>query len=179
MEEHFGLSTRRSTVGVAVLSHLPLGPVRVRRMPSMRGVGEEAAGKCLQRQLIETSVGWPSDPSRRVSVLITHVEYHCIGDRRLQAQYLADRIRNTTGPLLVLGDTNLQPHTAEMQLIFDTGVQDATIAHGTHGPTEVVVGEGQVDYVLYRDLRLIEAHVADHRNASDHRPVVATFGLLD
>jgi hypothetical protein len=41
MEEHYGLNTRMSSVGCAVLSHLPLGETKVYGMPTSRGEGED------------------------------------------------------------------------------------------------------------------------------------------
>jgi endonuclease/exonuclease/phosphatase family metal-dependent hydrolase len=161
-----------------------------------------AYGKCLQRQLIETSFQYGP---QRVTLMITHIEYQCLQDRRLQTEFVAERIRNTTGyvwltlffdhppsasrlipfylficsPLIVLGDFNLQATAPEMAPIFATGVKDATIEAGTSTHTEVVVGEGQVDFVLFRDLKVIDARVDDlPHDVSDHRPVIATFALL-
>jgi len=106
------------------------------------------------------------------------VEYACQSDRMLQALFLADLINQTQGPLIILADFNLRPETAEMKEIFKTGVKDATIEAGTNTFTEVICGEGHIDYILFRDLRLISAFVGENYDASDHRPVVATFGLL-
>jgi len=159
------------------LSHYKLGTTYVHRLPSSP---RSQAGKCLRRQLIETSIMFETT---RVAIFVSHLEYHCEEDRALQTAFVAHRIlsvQKAGTPLIVLADFNLQPHTPEMRTVFATGVRDATIQAGTNTTTEVVVGEGHVDYILYHNLQLMHADVLEeHHNVSDHRPVLASFTLLD
>ncbi len=181
MIEAYGLTTRQSSVGVALLSYLPLGPTRAVKLPSSGGVGEAAEAKCLQRQMIESSFVYGGV---NITLMCVHVEYMCIADRSAQTQFIADRIMRSDipsdQPVLLIGDFNTKPDSDEMKQLFKaTGLKEATIEAGTATDTEIVVGEGQVDFILYRNLRLISAAADTHSSAvSDHRPVIARFGLL-
>lgn len=77
----------------------------------------------------------------------------------LQAEYIADLISNSSGPLILTGDFNVQPTSQEFAVIASSGIRNAYAdAHG--GVFQKTYESGEIiDYIWYRDLQLISAEV--------------------
>ncbi len=99
-------------------------------------------------------------------------------DRLSQAAKTAQIIKQTTGPLILLGDFNSEPQSVQIKTIIQAGVIDAyaTTHNQTHAPT-TVDGNSTIDFIFYRGLQIKGSGIVQGYTGSDHRPVYAVFEL--
>jgi len=80
-------------------------------------------------------------------------------------------------PVVVMGDFNLNPYEAEMDVLLDTGFKFSL--HGNRkirGPSTLLNRVAYVDHIFYRNLNFVKSFVVDEiGDISDHYPVVADF----
>lgn len=104
------------------------------------------------------------------------------GQRRLQAERLAELLEELEGPVVLMGDFNALPGSRELEPL--AGLQDAyaalegqpplTYPSGAYGARDKDGWRGCIDFVFLRGLRLVRTRVVyDQARASDHNPVVA------
>lgn len=158
--------------GVALLSAEPLGPPMV-------------------QALWASGLGLAAAPPMAVPIVVTHLTAQAVGapDRVRQLATLLPWTA-TLGPARILtGDFNAMPDSPEMQPVFaayhDAWV-DALRAGTARGSLDGLTHKGtRIDYVLYTagpNIQLQSAETVNTvplvgREASDHRPVVATFTI--
>lgn len=134
-------------------------------------VAKDALGKTSMTSLPVSRIGLAVkfQSANGVPIIVTHLASgkQNVDARKKEADALM-KWANSFGPSSILiGDFNAKPGDEEMQAVLsvykDAG-GDAT--HGDH----------RIDYVLFRgnDLTLAQIETVDS-NASDHKPLVATF----
>jgi len=115
-----------------------------------------------------------------IKIMNVHMEFDPSGSL-LQAHYIADKLRNSTGPLILTGDFNVEPDSIEYAVILSSGVRNAYF-DSHNGTFDRTYTDGKtIDYLWYRELIVTGARVLQNESlhVSDHYPVVATFRLLN
>lgn len=118
-----------------------------------------------------------ADETVGVSIVNTHLTYAGSGQRRSQAEAVAQIADGQGLPVIVAGDLNapieaseLAPLSGRFEDAFATiGVVAGDVARASCGPY-------RIDHLLTRGLRAIDCGVRrDAADASDHWPIVGTF----
>lgn len=159
----------RRRFGNAILSVYPI--VDRENIPLPRSGGHE------QRGLLRVRVDVRGTPW---VVHATHLQHDDPAERLVQARAV-NGLLGTRRRLIVMGDLNAQPTTAEIRALAD-GLVDTWQAAGS-GPgytSSCPVPSQRIDYILHSpDVGTVGAAVvgsARARIASDHLPVVADIG---
>ncbi len=114
-----------------------------------------------------------------VAILTAHLTYAGTEQRRRQAEELARIATGIRGPVVVAGDFNAAIEAPEVGALA-TGFEDAFRAAGLEpgDARRASCGLSRIDHLVSRSLRALDCRVVtEARDASDHLPVVATFGL--
>lgn len=153
-----GKVSRPSEEGVAVFSRYPI-------------VSTTSYGLPYERALAKARIRVPGGDV--VSVYTVHLDSFSSGKRAVQARDVLRIVRKSPGITFLTGDMNSQADTAPIRMLR-TVLRDAWAEKGKGaGATR----RSRIDYVFYRgDVRVDSVEVVQS-NASDHRPVVATFSL--
>lgn len=156
----------RRQYGTAVLSKYPI--VAGRNYP-LSSLGYE------QRGLLETEIDLGGT---RLNVYCIHMGL--TSDQRiLQAEEAQAIIGRKTGPVVLAGDFNSDPGSPELRLLLSGGLSDcfAGVTGNLTFPSDAP--ERRIDYLLYNS-RLAQGPAAVIAStASDHRPIVCEFRILD
>ncbi len=151
--------------GIAVLTRQPSAAPEILRLPSSRG-----------REPRVATVSRLAHGGRRVAVVGTHLQNGPRWEPRpteamRQLRWLAERLADEPGPLVLAGDVNMERRTAA-SVLEPLGWSLAVTA-----PTFPATAPSKtIDVVATRGARVVEARVPVTR-ASDHRPVVADVAL--
>lgn len=174
-------------------------------MASGRGDGPETEGLAFlapaplgavtHTKLYNSRIGLAVRPGegRQVSVIVTHLTNGAknAGDRTKQVAQLLPFGDAQGVPRLMIGDLNADASSPELEplmRVYRDAWADATQAGTTRGAADGSTrasGSGRIDYILYvpdTSMQLEWAQTVDTReligmDASDHRPVVASFKL--
>ncbi|MBI5243748.1 MAG: endonuclease/exonuclease/phosphatase family protein [Elusimicrobia bacterium] len=94
-------------------------------------------------------------------------------DRRLQADAILSIVSAAKGPVVIMGDFNAGPGSAEVRKFLRSFTDAAASAGPTHPSSRP---KNRIDYIFFRGLHAIKAWVAPS-NASDHCAVyLAAYG---
>ena len=164
LQYYEGPKTRDSTFGNGLLSAFPIVATETIILPSK---GELAV-------LIKAKI---SINDAVLNIFVAHFG-ETETDRLSQAEKTAQIIKQTTGPLILLGDFNSEPQSVQIKTIIQAGVIDAyaTTHNQTHTPT-TVDGNSAIDFIFYRGLQIKWSGIIQGYTGSDHRPVYAVFEL--
>lgn len=117
---------------------------------------------------------------RVLRVLNTHLEYGSQAERLRQAAAVADAVRSGRSSVVLLGDLNAGPSSAEVARVCEVVTDSWALAGTGDGFTfDAVNPHVRIDYVLVGDgVSVRSAHVLP-THASDHWPVVVDAVLED
>lgn len=152
--------------GEAVLSRAPILASAVHPLPHRAGSEPRAALAIRVRPF----------PNRPELVFVaTHLDHQeDAADRLMQVRELLRVIGEEARPLLLAGDLNARPDTAELAAFHE--FVDAGAAAGATFPSSAP--DRRIDYVLLREKtpwRVVETRVIDERIASDHCPLLVVL----
>lgn len=142
----------------------------VRYVDAPRGAREP---RVVLRVTVQARDGQPVD------VLATHFTHVGSGQRHLQARFLADLATSLSGRVVLAGDLNAAADTPELEPLIGS-LTDAFAATGTEpgDPARLSCGPMALDHLLAAGLRPTSCRVVrEAGDASDHWPVVGTFGV--
>lgn len=106
-------------------------------------------------------------------VLSTHVTW---GEKReLQLATLARLMRQSAAPLVMGGDFNASRAVVADALGAGTAIGEPPRGSAPTRPYGDPAGAGDIDHLIARGGVLSDVMVLDHRELSDHRPLMATF----
>lgn len=137
------------------------------------------------RSLLRATVAAPWGP---LTVLVTHWGLQA-SERAAQAEATLAVADGVAGPLILAGDFNAAPDSAEIQRLRTqlvdaaqavglTGEARLTFPSGPRGARTADGWAGTIDYVFTRGLRPMAAEViADTTRASDHQPLLVELRL--
>ena len=131
-----------------------------------------------QRTLLSTRytpAGW----SRSITVLCTHLSIK-EAERVAQAALIATVVRETSGPIILLGDLNDHPDSETLSHLKQAGLKDHW--RERHGEAlgysfSVKSPNRRIDYLLTRGLRCVELELLTWVHSSDHLPLWGRFEL--
>lgn len=161
--------------GNAILSRYPILRQNTRQISGPEGAEI--------RILLEAQLNIPVPSHKQNSFILTvwntHFDYQSEKIRIQSVQRIGNWISSTSGPLLLLGDFNAEPHAESIQLMGQS-LQNASSSRITptipsDSPTQ------QLDYIWFRPsiswkLKNIQVlHDPISHIASDHRPLLADF----
>lgn len=156
--------------GVAILSRFPILKTDHRVYKNKR----EAERRGMIR--IEVKIG-----SRTVSFVTTHLDYQYEDGRVFEAEQMLDFLKPQPGPMILVGDFNVEPNGESYQLVskqfrdvwLETKTKEAGLSYPADRPVK------RIDYIMFRPKERIRATRAWTVNtlASDHVPVVADLEL--
>ena len=142
---------------------------------SSRNVLLPRLGASEQRGLLiaTTEVG-----GAEVTVLSTHLQFDAPAERLLQVEAIVAEMASIETNVVLLGDLNAEPGSPEVGLLAGR-LTDAWAAAGTGDGYTYSVSDPhkRVDYVFSSDGLAARTAMVVDSDASDHRPVVATFAL--
>lgn len=157
----------RRQYGTAILSRYPILDWSNTPLPNLGGE---------QRGLLEALINVDGVPVR---VLNTHLQHNSAAERAAQTEAIAQRIDELDEPVILLGDLNARPGTAEMRPL-ETRLDDAWLAGDGAGDGFTYSSENpyqRIDYVMVsRDITVDQVDVVQTM-ASDHLPVAAEVVL--
>jgi endonuclease/exonuclease/phosphatase family metal-dependent hydrolase len=120
-----------------------------------------------QRSLLHTII---NIQGINTNVLVTHLEYNNKDVRAKQLEYIKNYIQHLSGPIILMGDFNLES-PSELDILTDK----LNVIYGSSSPVTFPSDNITLDYILYsEELKLVSYNV-DEKNYSDHYPVLATF----
>ncbi|XP_076812749.1 uncharacterized protein LOC143459461 [Clavelina lepadiformis] len=94
---------------------------------------------------------------------------------------IAEVIRETPDPLILMGDFNLSPSDPNLEVIYDQGVTNAFSANSSKCVSTLTNNKEclVIDYIFFRGLTLAKPSTVlkETGSASDHYPVMAQFLL--
>jgi endonuclease/exonuclease/phosphatase family metal-dependent hydrolase len=117
-------------------------------------------------------------PGSGLTIVGAHLTYAGTEQRRAQAEAMATIADGLGSPIVVAGDFNA-PIEAPALRALATGFDDAFAAVGIDpdDPRRASSGPNRIDHLLTRGLRVHDCRVVSEAgDASDHLPVLATFG---
>ena len=120
------------------------------------------------------------DRGIRVSIVNAHLTYAGTEQRRAQAAAVARIALELGAPAVVAGDFNAPIEASELATVA-ASFEDAFLAVGVEAgdPRRASCGSNGIDHLLVRGLRTFDCHVHGAAgDASDHLPVIGTFGPL-
>ncbi|MGH8825238.1 MAG: endonuclease/exonuclease/phosphatase family protein [Jiangellaceae bacterium] len=159
----------RRQYGMAILSRFPVRQSVHSLL--VRPLGGE------QRGLLDVSV---DVEGRVLRVLNTHLEYGSRLERLEQARAVGDAVRDGPRPVVLLGDLNADPSSAEVAHLTEVLSDAWTLAGTGNGFTfDTVRPRVRIDYVMVGDGVAVRSAQALPTYASDHRPVVVDAVLED
>lgn len=160
---HRTIDLRLAGYGIAIGSRFPVEEIRHHALPS-RG---EPRG-CIEVRL--------APPSGRLHVLCTHLGLSA-EERILQVDFVASRIRDLTGPILLAGDFNEPPSGAAiLQLTAESRLLDCWPNGPPTYPADNPVS--RIDYVFHSaGINIANAECIDTL-ASDHLPIAVDFEIV-
>lgn len=122
-----------------------------------------------QRSLLHTVI---NIQDFNTNVLLTHLEYNNKDVRTKQLEYIKDYIQHLSGPIILMGDFNLESPSE-----LDVLTNKLNVIYGLSSPVTFPSDNITLDYILYsKELELVSYNV-DEKNYSDHYPVLATFSF--
>jgi endonuclease/exonuclease/phosphatase family metal-dependent hydrolase len=156
--------------GVAILSRFPILKTDHRMYENKR----EAERRGMIRT--EVKVG-----TSTVSFVTTHLDYQYEDGRVFEAQQMLEFLKPQAGPMILVGDFNVEPTGESYQLVskqfrdvwLETKAKEAGLSYPADKPVK------RIDYILFRPKEGVKARKAWTVNtlASDHLPVVAELEL--
>ena len=155
----------RRQYGNALLSRHPIEACHTEVLPRWQGAHAPEDRTVLCAHLTVAA--------RAIHVYNTHLHHRTPPARLLQARHVADLLTGLTDPVVLMGDFNAPPGTAEVREI-SRGLVDAweQAGHGAGHTFSAARPRVRIDYVFVsRSLRVVAAEVLATL-ASDHRPVV-------
>ncbi len=159
--------------GNAVLSRLPVEQYKNHPLPR--------SNPTEQRGVLEVHI---SVAGRPIVFYATHFDYHGDdGERLASAGLLRGLLEDAdTQTAIVAGDLNALPDSPTMKLIreFLTDTHNPQAGEGHTYPADQP--DRRIDYILHTPaagLKSLECRVTDEPAASDHRPLLTVFQLLD
>lgn len=121
---------------------------------------------------------------RSLSVIGTHplppVNSEYVGSRNRQVAALGELVRNTPGPLVVLGDLNMTSWSPYFRdLIEQTGLRDSRKGFGVQAtwPEAIPPLSIPIDHALVSPEIAVSDRRVGENIGSDHRPIVVDFSL--
>ena len=131
-----------------------------------------------QRTLLRCQVtpeGWP----KSVTVFITHLSVKQ-AEREAQTSVIAQKVKEHTGPVIVLGDLNDHPDSLSLTTLKKAGLTDHWPER--HGDAlgysfSVKDPNRRIDYLLTRGLRCTALELLTWVKSSDHFPLWGRFEL--
>eukprot|EP00741_Cyanophora_paradoxa_P017847 tig00021035_g17236.t1 len=168
LHSFYGSPASAASTGAALLSALPIARPAALAMPSAPGAGPEGA-----RPLVRGTVRVNGTD---VTVLVVHVAEH-EASSDLQLAFIADVVKATQGPVLLLGDFQTIPTDGDWAKFTGTGL---SIADSTQTVQIPSASSGlRLSYIWYRGLRLVSPiRVIPAPGVSDHSPIYAEFALV-
>lgn len=124
-----------------------------------------------QRSLLHTVI---NVQGVNVNALVTHLEYNSKDVRTKQLAYIKDYIKKLSGPIIIMGDFNL-----ESSLELEMMTNEFNIIYGSSIPVTFPSENSTLDYILYSKNLDLKSYVVDKKNYSDHYPVSATFSFKE
>ncbi|HXD29593.1 MAG TPA: endonuclease/exonuclease/phosphatase family protein [Pyrinomonadaceae bacterium] len=156
--------------GVAILSRFPILKTDHQLYKNKR----EAERRGMLR--IEVKIG-----TRTVSFVTTHLDYQYEDGRVYEAEQMLEYLKPQPGPMILVGDFNVEPSGESYQLISkqfrDVWLETKTKEAGLSYPADKPVK--RIDFIMFRPKERIRAKKAWTVNtlASDHVPVMAELEL--
>ena len=99
-----------------------------------------------------------------------------------QIEFVASLVKkcNSSEPVIVMGDFNLNPNEPQLNILHDIGFKSALHANRKLVPPSTITNRfAVVDHILYRSLTLLSSRtIIETSDISDHYPIEATFALL-
>jgi endonuclease/exonuclease/phosphatase family metal-dependent hydrolase len=152
----------RRQYGTAVLSRFPI--VSQRNTPLPKGSPDEE-----QRGALEVVLDVHGVPVR---VLNTHLQHDNADSRLLQARAVAALVEQSAEPVVLTGDLNATPDTAEITTLTALLTDSHEAGTGAGATYPVESPDRRIDYVLAERSRFLSSVVLATAS-SDHRPVLA------
>lgn len=113
-----------------------------------------------------------------VTVLATHLQFDAPAERMLQVEAIVAEMASIETNVVLLGDLNAEPGSAEVGHLADRLTDAwATAGVGDGYTYSVTDPHKRIDYVFSSSGLNARSAVVVDSDASDHRPVVATFVL--
>lgn len=147
--------------GNALASRVPPTSVALTRLPD----------RMEPRSVLEAEFDFHG---RKVRVLNTHVGL-TRGQHPEQFARIAARVAAADGPLILMGDFNIEPDNPELQRLLDAGLTHAAPPHVLTFPTSSPTR--RLDYILVSSHFTVEGWDCPLTVASDHLPLVADLIL--
>jgi len=184
MDAFYGLSTRDSSYGTALLSHYTLEKAEARQL------GNHKARNDFVRPWLMSSIMFNNT---KVHVYAAHIEFSDEVEALKQVQELLEHVNETLlwaqpgAPVIVMGDFNFNRTSAVYLTVTLSGYSDAWLdihSNSTARPTwreRYTRDSNAIDYIFYQNLKVTNATLYDkgaYTDASDHYPLAAHFVTL-
>lgn len=160
--------------GNAVLTNLPIEDVHIQPLPYSESTPEKTT---YPRAAIAVKVVLPN--GKLLKVISTHFQHNVEEDRVKEATAINRFFPRDDLPTILAGDMNATPDSEPVKILRKQWELAIDEAKTPSAPS--IKPRSRIDYIFYRGsfLELIHSEVIAEEMASDHRPVLAIFELLD
>jgi len=163
----------RGRYGNAILSRYPITRWANHPLPQLQPGGE-------QRGAMWATVELPGGAP--LTFATTHLDHRDAAERAHSCAALRELLGGTGAPLILCGDFNATPHSAELTALSGWGLLDVWESAASADPGFTIPSpepRSRIDYILLEEsagLSVDKAHVP-RTQASDHLPVVADIAV--
>ncbi len=160
--------------GNAVLSKLPITDVHIQPLPYTEATSRITT---YPRGAIAVTVILPN--SCPLQFISTHFQHNIPGDRVDEAKAINQHFATDDIQSILAGDMNAIPGSEPINIIEAKWLNAIDSERTPSAPA--VEPRSRIDYVFYRgpSLELVSSEVIAESMASDHRPVLAVFRMIE
>ena len=179
-----GLSAKVPSFGVALFSNLKLVSHEAQLLPKTKD-------SKVPNYAYTKSKYFLKDKNKVLNVVSAHVAYKNWTNPpsndlvALQMNKLVDVVSltsNTSEPVILLGDFNLQPNEIDLAKVWDVAKMESAIYPDRKpiNQSSILDTWGNLDHIFYKNLKLVFPGriMSEIGPVSDHLPVTAVFGTL-
>lgn len=160
--------------GNAVLTNFTFEDVHIQPLPYTESTPEKTT---YPRAAIAVQLLLPD--GQRLRFLSTHFQHNVEEDRVQEAHAINKFFVKNDLPTILAGDMNATPEAEPVKILQEQWQNALDPAQAPSAPSKNP--RSRIDYIFYRGakLKLLKSEVIAEELASDHRPVLAVFELVD
>lgn len=153
--------------GVGILSRYPIVKSERVLLPHRKGTE--------QRTMLWANAEMPDGSF--LTFVCTHLEVSSSEARQEQVAFINDYFAEWPNAVVLVGDMNAEPDTAEMRALVDAGWENLTNEQKTYSTKNPTI---KIDYIYYLGEQRVKLHsteVVTDCKLSDHFPVISTISI--
>lgn len=164
-----GIDYQGGEYGTAILSKYPILDTERYELPNLEGINSEPRTLAVATVAINGTT---------IKFANTHLDYTNAENNLFQVQRIMGIFEEEKAPVILAGDFNAVPSSASIQLLDQQFTRSCTSDCDFTSPQDRP--KRTIDYIMVSknaNLEVREHQVIEETYASDHRPVLAVYGM--